>query len=65
MDRDQMEASENRGRPLEGAGGPALHRIDLQQVSRLVRDGTHGPGFRRLQLMVGTIIPRLEGPGRD
>jgi hypothetical protein len=60
-----MEASENAGTPREGGGGPALHRIDPDRVTRLVRDGAQSPGFNRLQLMVATIIPRLEGAERS
>jgi hypothetical protein len=59
-----MEASETPRTSPEGGGGTALHRIDRQRVARMVREGVHTPGFNRLQLMVGTIIPRLEEPGR-
>lgn len=58
-----MEASENAGTPREGSGGPALHRIDLDRVARMVREGAGTPGFNRLQLMVATIMPRLEESG--
>jgi hypothetical protein len=58
-----MEASENAGTPFEGSGAPALHRIDLDRVTRTLRDGVQTPGFARLQLMVGTILPRLADEG--
>jgi hypothetical protein len=60
--RERMEASENPGSPPEGSGAPALHRIDRNRVDRLLREGARTPGFQRLALMVGTIMPRLEAP---
>jgi hypothetical protein len=58
-----MEASENAGLPREGRGGPDLHRIDPARVYRTLRDPASAPGYARLQLMLGAVLPRLlEGP---
>lgn len=65
--RERMEASENPGATFEGNGVPPLHRIDLERITRVVRDGMHSPGYDRLVLMVGTVMPRLvrePRPGR-
>ena len=59
-----MEASENLGTRYERHGLPPLHRIDIERVTEVVREGMGSPGFDRLQLMLGTIIPRLERPRR-
>jgi hypothetical protein len=63
-DRERMEASENVGTSHQRYGRPSLHRIDRDRVTHLVREGMGSPGFDRLHLMVGTIIPRLEEPRR-
>lgn len=63
--RERMEASENAGATFEGNGVPPLHRIDLERINRVIRDGVQSSGYTRLHLMVGTIMPRLEGRERD
>jgi hypothetical protein len=62
--RERMEASENPATPFVGNGTPPLKRIDPDRVNRLIRDGIESPGLNRLQVMVGTILPRLEGRER-
>ena len=62
--RERMEASEHAGASYEGNGVPSLQRIDLDRVTRMVREGSHSNGFNRLHLMVGTIMPRLVGRER-
>jgi hypothetical protein len=56
-----MEASEHGGLPLEGRSGPDLQRIDLDRVRRTLRDPAAEPGYARLALMIGTVLPRLTG----
>jgi hypothetical protein len=61
--RENMEASENAGRPGPGRGSPALHRIDPDRVAETLSSGSNTVGFARLNLMVGTIFERLVAPG--
>jgi hypothetical protein len=55
-----MEASENRGQPLEGSGEPALHRIDPGVVAEILAT-ERNTGFARLQVMLDNVLPRLVG----
>lgn len=56
-----MEASENRGRPREGRGGTDLHRVDPDRVAQTLGSTQHAGGYARLELMLNSILPRLEG----
>jgi hypothetical protein len=58
-----MEASENGAVPREGRGGTDLHRIDAARADELLRGNRFAGGYARLDLMVGTILPRLTGDG--
>lgn len=57
--REEMEASENAGMSRPGRGGPALHRIDPDQVAQSLSLDGNAAGFTRLHLMVDTIFDRL------
>jgi hypothetical protein len=60
-----MEASENRGSPRKGRGGPGLHRIDPDIVTEILAAADHPTGFSRLELMLTAVLPRLVGETRD
>jgi hypothetical protein len=53
-----MEASENPGLSGEGSGG-VLHRVDPQRVTTLLRGDSSARGYARLELMLGSVLPRL------
>ena len=57
--REKMEASENAGRSRPGRGGPALHRIDPDQITESLSLEGNAAGFARLHLMVDTVFDRL------
>jgi hypothetical protein len=54
-----MEASENRGHPPKGSGGPGLHRIDPDVVTEILAAADQTTGFSRLELMLNNVIGRL------
>jgi hypothetical protein len=67
-----MEASEMAEVPdVRSARRPVLQRIDLERVRSGLSAGEWEDGLARLNLMVGTILPRLiaetraEEPDRD
>jgi hypothetical protein len=63
--RANMEASENTEPSQRRGGGPAPHRIDLNQVAGIPSSSGNADGFARLNLMVSTIFERLTSDDRQ
>ncbi len=61
-----MEASENTLSMRGISHEPVLQRVDGRRIRELLSPGgSHAGGFARLELMLGTVLPRLTGEQPD
>lgn len=63
-EENPMEASE-QGAQLRRIGRPPLHRIDPDRIRTILTQQRSAAGYARLEMMLGTVIPRLGGAASE